>query len=121
MRSFLAKLILAVLVEALEDERVRAFVADQVARLADHLLDRLVPDVLERMLPDIVSTFPTFGASVVKSALEKLPNLSIELPAVGELAKETAEKIVNDDPDIPFISNVFDLTETLKKFLGFGR
>lgn len=100
----LNKFILNLLVEAAKNPEIRDFVADQVARLADHLK--------EDLLPEIVSTFPVFAASVAKTALK--------LPAeVADIAKESAENIIKGDPDFPGISDVFDLTETLRKWLKF--
>lgn len=100
----LQKFIINLLVEASEDERVREFVADQVARLVKELKDDL--------LPDIVGTFPTFAASIVKSALD--------LPGdIADIAKESVENIVESDPDVPGLSGILDLTELAKKWLKF--
>lgn len=104
----LTKFVLNLLIEAAKDPDIQAFVDGRIDRLKDGLL------------PDIVGTFPTFGASLLKAAFEKLPNIA-ELPgSVADLATESVEKLLESDPDIPGLSDIIDLSEIARKWLGRG-
>ncbi|WPH57658.1 hypothetical protein [Mycobacterium phage WXIN] len=94
--------VLNLLKEAAKDEDVQKFVADQAARLADHLKKNL--------LPDILSTFPAFGAALLKTVLESPES-------VVDIAKEAVGKVTKDDPDFPIVSDIFDLSEAVAKWL----
>lgn len=99
------KFVVSVLAEAAKNDDIRNFVADQVSRLKKDLL------------PDIVATFPAFGASLLKAAFDKLPD--IDLPGnVDDLAREGMEKMLESDPDIPGLSNIIDLSEIARRWLG---
>lgn len=102
--------ILNLLVEAAKNPEIRAFVADQIARLADKLKTDL--------LPEIIGTFPTFGASLLKTVFDNLPNVAALPETVAEIATETVKHIADSDPDIPGLSNIIDLSELAKKWLG---
>lgn len=105
----LQNFVLGLLVKAAEDEKVREFVADQIARLADKLKADL--------LPDIVSTFPAFTAAVVKTVFEKLPDIAAIPEDVAKIAADSVQHILESAPDIPGLSNIIDLTELARKWL----
>ena len=106
----LQKFILNLLVEASKNEEIRKFVADQIARLAHTLKADL--------LPDILGTFPAFGAGLLKTVFDRLPNVA-ELPGdVAEIAADTVKHILDSDPDIPGLSDIIDLSELAQKWLG---
>ena len=109
LQGFLLKL----LVEASKNPEIRDFVSDQVIRLAKALKDDL--------LPDVVGTFPAFGASLLKTAFEKLPNVA-DIPGEAmDLAADSVKKIVDNDPDIPGLSDLFDLSEWAKRLVQVGK
>lgn len=102
----LQNFILKLLLEALKNPEVQAFARDLVVKVTK-----------EHLLPAIVSTFPAFGASLLKSAFEKLPNVA-DLPGdVAELATDSVKQILESDPDIPGLSDVIDLSELARRWL----
>mgnify|MGYP007115078076 CR=1 FL=1 len=103
----LTKIVVNILAAAAQDERVRAFVADQIARLVERLKAELLPDLIELL--------PTFGSGVVKAALDQLPD--INLPDASELGKDVARNILDADPDLGHLSEIVDVSELLRKWL----
>lgn len=102
----LQQFILDLLIKAAQDPEIQKFVDDRIDRLKKSLL------------PDIVATFPTFVASAMKVFSIKMPNMA-EIPdAIGDLAQDTAQHILDSDPDLPGISDFIDLSELAKKWLG---
>jgi len=109
MQTVVVQILLKLLVEASKNEDIRNFIADQVDRLKDSLL------------PDIVSTFPAFSATMLKEVFEKLPGVPDITESVQDMVTGTFTRIINEDPDIPGISDKIDLTEIAKSVLGkFG-
>jgi hypothetical protein len=105
----LQKFMLTLLVEAARNEQIREFVADQVARLATKLK--------EDLLPDVAGLFPAFGASLVKTVFEKLPNVA-DLPGdVAQIAQDSVQNLIESDPDIPGLSDVIDLSEIFRRWM----
>jgi hypothetical protein len=92
-----------VLAEASKNEDVQAFVKE--------LKDDLLHDILEAVVP----LLPVFGEALVKELIKHLPIPNI--PEAVNLAKGMAENILATDPDIPVLSNIFDLSELLRGFL----
>jgi hypothetical protein len=79
-------------------------------------LAALVAKLKAELLPDLIALFPTFGSSIIKAALDALPNVA-NLPEAVELAETVAKNIVDSDPDIPGLSDVIDLSEILRRWL----
>lgn len=102
MNAFLLKLLVA----AVQNPEIRAFLLEMVEKLAD------------KLLPQIVATFPTFVAAAVKVFADKVPNLTAIPDNVAELALDTAKHILDSDPDLPGISNIVDLSELARKWLN---
>lgn len=102
MNGFLLKL----LVSAIQNPDIRAFIFELVEKLA------------AKLLPDIISTFPTFVGAAMKTFSIKVPNIA-EIPdAVGDIAKDVAKQILDSDPDLPGISDIIDLSELARKWLN---
>lgn len=104
----LQKFVLDLLVAASKNPDIREFVFELVDRLKDNLL----PDLMKSVVP----LLPVFGDSLIKAFVDHMP----DIPNIAEgvdIAKDVAEKIVAADPDLPFVSDVFDLSEMLKGFL----
>ncbi|QGJ93682.1 hypothetical protein SEA_HANNACONDA_41 [Mycobacterium phage Hannaconda] len=107
MQKFLISLIIGVISQAAKNPEVREFVTDLVMKLADKLKDDLVPA--------LIGLFPTFGGAIIETVLDKLPgvhNLDVEI-----LNSDVAKKIIESDPDLPFVSGFIDLTEILRGFI----
>lgn len=105
----LQKFILNLLEQAVQNEKIRAFIFELVEKLGTQLITKL--------LPDILGTFPTFGASLLKTVFEKLPNIA-ELPGdVAEIATDSVKHLIDSDPDIPGLSDIVDLSELARKWL----
>jgi hypothetical protein len=102
VNAFLLKLLVA----AVQNPEIRAFLLEMVEKLAD------------KLLPQIVATFPTFVAAAVKVFADKVPNLTAIPDNVAELALDTAKHILDSDPDLPGISNIVDLSELARKWLN---
>ena len=114
MQAFLVRLIITALVEVAKNEDIQRFAADQAARLAKLLKDDLLPELLEALVPLI----PKFIDGGMKQLSELIPDNI--LPTLGEaddIARGVVEKVLAADPDLPGISDVFDLSELLRKFL----
>lgn len=102
MNAFLLKL----LVSAVQNPEIRAFLFEMVEKLA------------AKLLPEIVATFPTFVAAAVKVFADKVPNLEAIAESIPQLAEDTAKHILDSDPDLPGISNIIDLSELARKWLN---
>jgi hypothetical protein len=102
MNGFILKLLVA----AVQNKEIRAFLFELAEKLA------------EKLLPQIVATFPTFVAAAVKVFADKVPNLESIVESVPELALDTAKHILDSDPDLPGISNIIDLSELARKWLN---
>jgi hypothetical protein len=102
VNAFLLKL----LVSAVQNPEIRAFLFEMVEKLAD------------KLLPQIVATFPTFVAAAVKVFADKVPNLEAIAESIPQLAEDTAKHILDSDPDLPGISNIIDLSELARKWLN---
>ncbi len=88
-----------------------------VDKKVDELAAKYLPIVLEKLF----GVFPTFTAGAIKAVLEKLFELApglpnVTLPAVTELAGEVIDNVVDDDPDLPIISDIVDVSEMFRKW-----
>lgn len=107
MQSF----ILALLVKASQNEKIREFVADQ--------LERLLP----KLVAAVAALMPSFGGSILKTFMDRVPQLP-NLEDLPQAVSDVAGNIIDTlpDPDLPIVSGVFDLSETVKDVLrGFLR
>ena len=105
----LQKFILGLLIEAAKNPEIRDFVMD--------LFLKAVKELKADLLPDLMGTFPAFGASLLKSAFELLPNVA-DLPGdVADLAGDSVKQILESDPDIPGLSDIIDLSELARRWL----
>ncbi|AAN12693.1 gp49 [Mycobacterium phage Omega] len=107
MKKFLISLVVGVLAEAVKNPEIRDFVSGLVVKLAEKLKGDLVPA--------LIGLFPTFGGAIIETVLDKLPgvhNLDVEI-----LNSDVAKKIIESDPDLPFVSGFIDLTEILRGFI----
>lgn len=100
LQNFIIKLIIT----AAKDPEIQELGAEAVAKIK------------AEVLPDLIALFPTFGSSIIKAALDALPNVA-NLPEAAALATDVANNIVDSDPDIPGLSNIIDLSEILKTWL----
>ncbi|AEJ93988.1 hypothetical protein THIBAULT_40 [Mycobacterium phage Thibault] len=107
MQNVIISLVIKIIAEAAKNEDVRKFVLELVKELADKLKDDLVPA--------LIALFPTFGGAIIKSALDFLPE--VDLPDIDVLNTDIAKKIVDADPDLPFVSDIIDITEILKGWI----
>lgn len=67
----------------------------------------LAPLVAKQLAPLI----PVIAAAVAKTVLDRL---GVGTVAVPEIVKDSVNNVLEFDPDIPFISDIFDLSEFLK-------
>ncbi|AEJ92130.1 hypothetical protein OPTIMUS_50 [Mycobacterium phage Optimus] len=107
MQKILISLIVGVLTQAVRNPEIREFVSGLVLKLADKLKDDLVPA--------LIGLFPTFGGAIIKSALDSLPG--VKLPDIDVINSDVAKKIIDSDPDLPFVSDIIDITEILKGWI----
>jgi hypothetical protein len=95
---------------------------DQIAPVVDQILDRVMP-VAEQKLDELKAD----GLALIEA---QIPILMDKLLALLPMLAATVGKTVTDevvakfahvldaDPDIPVISDVFDLSETIRKGLN---
>lgn len=86
---------------------------------ANEVVDKYTPVFVEKLL----ALLPTLAASAAKVAVEKafehLPDLpNIKLPDVGEMTKDVVQHVLDSDPDLPGLSDIVDVSEIFRKFLG---
>ena len=102
--------ILGLIVKALENEKVRAFLLEFADKLGQFLLPRLA------------ALIPAAAAAVLKVITDKIPGLPDlpDLPVVVDEIHSTVNNMLPQDVDIPILSDVvkdltgFDLTDWLK-------
>jgi len=105
----LQKFILSLLVEASKNEDIRAFVSDLIDQLGDKVKDDLLPE----LLPKLVALLPVFGDALIRQAFELMPGVE-NIGSGVDVVKGVAEKILESDPDLGPLSDIFDVSEFIR-------
>jgi len=106
----LGKFISGILVEVLSDPKIQAYLEKE--------LDKAVEKIKTELLPELIKLLPVFGSSILSAAFDLIP--SLENIDVQQAIPEVAKKIIDatPDPDVPILSDIFDLSETIKNVLS---
>lgn len=94
------KFVVDVLAQASKNEDIQAFVGQ--------LKDDLIKDTLQALIPLI----PKFVDAGFKELAELIPDFN--LPDGVDIAKGVTEKVLATDPDLPILSDIFDVSEFLR-------
>lgn len=88
-----------------------------LAKLASIIVPMLIEKLTPILVKELSALFPVIAAAVAKAIAEQLksqlPDLHVSLPDLAETVRNEVNKI--PDIDIPILSDIFDLTEFIKK------
>lgn len=92
-------------------------------KLALMIATKVAEKVGPWLIEQITKLIPVIVGAVVKALSDQLskhlPDFSaVASGAVPEIAKAAVDKVIEADPDLPGLSNIFDLSEFLKKSLN---
>lgn len=117
--------VVTVLAQAAENPQIQKFVDDRI----DRLKDKLLPELLAKLLPSLAGLLPGFGGSILKTFIDRAPNMQ-NVEDLREVTKEVAANLIDGVPDVdaPFVSDAverltgIDVSEAIKGVLrGFLR
>lgn len=70
-------------------------------------------ELLAELLPKLVALLPVFGDALIRQAFELMPGVE-NIGAGVDVIKGVAGKILESDPDLGPLSEVFDVSEFIR-------
>lgn len=93
-------------------EKIKVDAPEYLELFKTKLMPELMAFFKSEVLPSVLAVLPTFGEAIIKSVFDKVPSLP-NASQIGDVAGDIAGNILNADPDIPVVSEYFDLSEIL--------